>query len=194
MQNIKENYMETILIDENTLKIALDKADVLKYAAKTDFTAFAVENSIGEILKTASNSVGAKFDKGTFTVDAFTLSDGSCELYVTKNEEDSMYFTDRERNIADRETAKQAKDTFAFFELENLLSFLKELRNLSGTDTAEAYFDERHDVFYVISDRGFPIAGEFCGTLCCDAEKYYAREHFRPIGDGKISTLANLAL
>lgn len=188
--------METILIDGNTLKIALDKADVLKYAAKTDFTAFAVENSIREILKAASNSVGAQFDKGTFTVDTFTTGDGSCELYVTKNEEDSMYFTDRERNLADRETSEQAKakDTFAFFELENLLSFLKELLNLSDTDAAEVYFDEEHDVFYVISDKGFPIAGEFCGTLCHNAEKYYIREHFRPIGDGKTSTLANLAL
>ena len=58
--------METILIDENRLKIVLDKADTQKYAADFEDVSSGMEKSIREILTVASDSVDFPFENGCF--------------------------------------------------------------------------------------------------------------------------------
>ncbi len=184
--------METIIIDENRLKIVLDRADTLKYAVNSDVAA-EVARSIRNILKAVTESIGFSLYGNCF-IEIYMSRDGGCELFITKTEDCSMYFPSGEKSEFDFGNEVEKSGVFVFYSLENVLSYFKELSNLKSVEKADVYFDREHDMFCVISDVGYVLAGEFGGELLSDIEKYYIEEHFEKIGDGTANTLASLAL
>lgn len=185
--------METILISKNKLKIILDKTDILKYASGNEDASLTVENSIREILDTASNSVGFTFQSSECIAELFMSKDGGCEIYVTKAEENDMFFTEDNTICPNHiNTPETVPYIFKFKNLENLLSFCKEVTRKKDLN-ADIYYDEEYDIFYVKTLSEILQAFEFGGILCHDAEKYYIEEHCRTVGNGSLKFLADFA-
>ena len=188
--------METILIDENRLKIVLDKADTQKYAADIEDVSSGIEKSIREILTVASDSVDFPFENGCFFAELYMSSDGGCEIYITRTEEKSMFFTSGEKELLPKiyKNLSEPCGIYMFTDTENVLSLCKELTHSEDCDTSRVYYDTQRDVFYVSTCKGACQAAEFGGVKCPDTEKFYICEHCNPVGDGSPSTLAKLAL
>lgn len=190
--------MDLIKISDSKLKIMLTSVDMTHYDLHNDSVSFAdvhVRRVLRRLLSDAREKTGFDGDMARLYVQMYPCTDGGCELFISKLEEDgdaakadadtSLPITGPSlpapstRVRALRSTERHGRDTcaYSFESLSDVIGVCKRLQSVAFPGKSNLYTDHKHAYYLFLTD--FPLPSLYSTDEYCFLGEYGVRENAR---------------
>lgn len=173
--------MEIIRIGDNSLKISLCTKEADKYEFNKEISNEQIEKNFKRLLSEAK----IRAEREKLIADIFSCKDGSCEIFISRGEEDNKVYKDK----TPQDTVKKSKQitaVYSFDDFEKLLLVARRLKNFKYIGSSMLYYDEDKKKYYIMlddvysKDIRFSFVNEYSKNLK-GSVNMYAKEHFKCI-------------
>lgn len=205
--------MEIIKINQNKLKIMLNKSDMEQYNLSQedmDYADSTTRQAIKHILQDISLQTGFEYEGSGILVQVFASRAGGCELFVTREKTKAPFGSDNNSEIYSEEDdicelcksengnagihlpALKISLAYSFENLKLLLKVCSVLSSIRCFKESSAYIDQKGNCYLILDNVGMSahtrldnlsFLSEFGEPMNIDYCKSYINEHAKPICD-----------